>query len=132
MWCLHPTFESRLNGRSFSSEGTIQATPLTQRYLVRVVYDGQDLPRVYVLDPRLRRRHPTQPIAHTYSDTEPCLFTAARGDWDPSMYLGQTIVPWLMEWDRFLRNMAIDGGVAGRRFAPADYNNPPEYNQPAA
>jgi hypothetical protein len=82
------------------AEGWLRGNELTERYRVRIEYEPEPglCPRARVLEPALIRRHPNQPVAHTNGDNEPCLFTVAKRDWRSGMFIGQTLVPWLMEW----------------------------------
>jgi hypothetical protein len=129
---LHPGFHIRIERGILVSEGHVQPTALTQRYGVRIEYDGRRWPRAYVLDPALRRRSPAQRIAHSYSDTEPCLFTPAHRDWDRSMYVGHTIVPWLMEWIVFYETWLLTGEWLGGGTLPPEFDKPVAQGEPEA
>jgi hypothetical protein len=95
---LHPALDAGVEDGMLVAEGWIRGSPITRRYRVRIEYRPGYYPKAYVLEPVLQQRRPDQPVAHTNGPTEPCLFTKEKGDWTRSMYLGQTIVPWLMEW----------------------------------
>lgn len=55
------------------------------------------MPKIWILDPELRRRTDDEPIPHTYGQKRPCVFYP-EWDWSPSDYLGVTVIPWLAEW----------------------------------
>ena len=95
---MHPDLLAGIEGGVLVAEGWIRGSPVTRRYRVRIEYRPGRYPKAYVLEPALEQRLPDQPVAHTNGPTEPCLFTKENGDWKQFMYVGQTIVPWLMEW----------------------------------
>ena len=63
-------------------------------------------PKVTVIQPRLHRREeePDRPIPHHYVNKDDpelpllCLFDPDAAEWDPSMSIATTIVPWTIDW----------------------------------
>jgi hypothetical protein len=53
-------------------------------------------PSVRVLDPVLRLRPGVGALPHVYNEGDLCL--SAPGEWNLSMAIGHTIVPWASEW----------------------------------
>jgi hypothetical protein len=53
-------------------------------------------PTVRVLDPILRPREGSGALPHVYARGDLCL--SAPGEWNSSMAVGRTIVPWASEW----------------------------------
>ena len=90
--------------------------PLNKRYVIRVVYClganlgpveiSPKLPQVQVLSPVLEGRpeDPKEPIPHHYPNLgDPvhpilCLYDPRKGEWNPSDYIGETILPWVINW----------------------------------
>jgi hypothetical protein len=89
---------------------------------VRIEYEPGMLPRAFVLEPALERNIPEQRVAHTNADNEPCLFTHTDRDWRRGMYIGQTIVPWLMEWLVQHEIWRATGDWRGGGTLPPDYD----------
>ena len=119
---LHPTVHGRIEAGRLIAEGWIRGNVLTRRYRVRIEYTKSIWPRAFVLEPALERRHPAQPVAHTHAANEPCLYRTRHGDWLPTMYLGQTIVPWLMEWLVFYETWRATGDWQGGGTLPDGYD----------
>lgn len=76
-------------------EGVITPTPLSRAYTVRISYASGEHPRVVVKDP------PLEPdtegfLPHYYREGRLCLYQAHQ--WDESMYIANTIIPWTAEW----------------------------------
>ncbi len=102
------------------AEGVLQPQAGMRRYRVRITYRERTFPSAEVLDPRPDRRWPNQPVVHTLgADDRPCLFTA--GDWRSSMWLGDTIVPWLAEWLIFYEGWRLTGVWHGTGVLPEGY-----------
>lgn len=58
----------------------------------RLTYD----PIVYVVDPPLRR-YENKPIPHVFDLNTLCLFLG-KHEWNPTLLIADTIVPWAAEW----------------------------------
>ena len=77
--------------------GGLRPTRRSDRYEVNVLYNLCFEPEVRILFPSLVPRDGFLP--HYYHDTERlCLYDAGKHQWDPSMMLGDTIIPWTSEW----------------------------------
>jgi hypothetical protein len=119
-----PDLHVSVRGKTLVADGVVRGDPLTRRYRVRLKYQKGFEPQVFILDPPLRRRRPDQVVAHTIGPDRPCLFTPLR-DWHPRLYLGQSVVPWLMEWIVFYEGWLATGHWAGGGTLPAGYDNQP-------
>lgn len=75
--------------------GYLQPTVLSPNYKVSITYRVGGPPEVVVLDPPLDPGHRDR-LPHVYSGDRLCLYT--RGDWNGSMAIGPTILPWAAEW----------------------------------
>jgi hypothetical protein len=75
--------------------GQLQPTSLSPSYTVSLTYKTGSPPKVHIrnpiLDPGLREALP-----HVYEGDRLCLYTP--GEWDESMWLSETIIPWTAEW----------------------------------
>lgn len=72
-------------------------------YTVELRYGVGSLPEVRVLSPPLVRLPSNKEgqLPHVYppaDDPTLCLFDPKTDEWDPSMPLAQTIVPWALDW----------------------------------
>ena len=61
------------------------------------------MPEVRVLNPMLTRlpNNPEGELPHVYppaDDPTLCLFDPRESQWEPTMYLADTIVPWAFDW----------------------------------
>jgi hypothetical protein len=90
-----PQFECSVTGGLLVCVGDIQPRPINDVYTARITYRAGWYPRTSILRPKLRCRHPDQRIAHTYTDTELCLFTRSDGDWTSDMLIATTECGWV-------------------------------------
>jgi len=67
-------------------------------YRVRVEYRRGQYPSVTIEEPRLKPREPGGVIPHTYPGPRPCLFYWREDEWNATMLIADTIIPWTMEW----------------------------------
>ncbi len=65
---------------------------------MRVSYRLGSVPEVEVLQPRLQGLSNGSPIPHVYPGNRPCVYLPRSGEWNPSMFIGDTIVPWVALW----------------------------------
>ena len=81
--------------------GKIQPAPYCECYEVEIQYRTntkfQPRPRVFVRNPLLQKRD-GRGCPHRYGDKEPCLYYPPANEWNPSMLLAYSIVPWTSRW----------------------------------
>lgn len=77
--------------------GKLQPTPLSAVYTVQISYKLDDTPEVRVLEPRLVCRNGAR-LPHVFSGNLLCLFRYKYGEWNSTMSLAATIVPWTSLW----------------------------------
>lgn len=76
-------------------------SPLSPRYRLLITCARQQTPKVYVLDPKPLSLFPGElRLPHVYSTREQrlCLYHPSLREWDASMFIVRTIVPWASEW----------------------------------
>jgi hypothetical protein len=84
-----------ITGARLAWTGVITPTPLSRRYTVRITYYAGKYPRVVVADPPLRPDEDGS-LPHLYRDG--CLCLHQEDQWDGSMSIADTILPWTAEW----------------------------------
>lgn len=121
MWLerLLPRFVVLESDRRLDAFGIVQPTPAHGVYSVGVRYSWGMEPRVGVLEPPLRPRRARERIPHTFGPDEPCLYVPGTRQWDASMLLATTIIPWLNEWLWFYESWRVTGCWQG---GGADHN----------
>jgi hypothetical protein len=72
-------------------------------YQVTLEYGPGKAPKVWVLSPEIDKAAP-----HLYGDHSLCLYYPRHGEWHPSMFLAETIVPWAAEWLYFYEAWQVD------------------------
>ena len=75
----------------------LQPAPLSVVYDVRLLYTLERGPKLFVRSPDLIQPG-NDPIPHRYGDGSLCLYLPNSGEWDRSMSLAETIIPWASEW----------------------------------
>lgn len=90
-----PTFRQVARGNPFIWEGTLRPNGATT-YRVRIKYLHGRRPVVTVLEPKLVSISPDVLIPHTFASGAICLHLI--DEWNGSMWLHETIVPWASLW----------------------------------
>lgn len=92
-----PRFRQVARGNPYVWEGPLRPTELSAEYRVRITYiPTKARPRVTVLSPKLASREEGVPIPHTFAADRICLHLTE--EWDSSLYIHETIVPWTSLW----------------------------------
>nr|WP_243876860.1 hypothetical protein [Streptomyces sp. 846.5] len=75
---------------------TLQPTPMSRIYTVRLIHRQQRRPRVTVADPQLALHPDATALPHVYANGDLCLHLP--GQWKEHMFLADTILPWTAAW----------------------------------
>jgi hypothetical protein len=75
--------------------GRLTPTPLSTEYTVEIVYQGFRRPVITILSPQLAPLKGSR-LRHVFSGDHPCVHF--HDEWDASMSIAATIVPWTAEW----------------------------------
>lgn len=92
---LFPESDLTIGPSSLVWVAVIQPSSLSDRYKVRLRYRTSGAPEITVIDPVLER-DVNGKLPHVFSGDRLCLYSA--GEWNASMSLATTIVPWTSEW----------------------------------
>lgn len=86
-------------------ETRLRPTPLSREYRVRLAYAMRSDPTMTILDDL--KVNWEKPPPHLYGDQSICLHD--KPDWNSSMLLVETIVPWTCEWLAHFELWSING-----------------------
>jgi hypothetical protein len=94
----YPRFASQMRRGTVNWTGTLNPTEMSAEYRIRIGYTLGSRPEVTALDPQLRRRPDGERIPHTFPSGNLCLYQPLYGEWLPTMFVADTIVPWAALW----------------------------------
>lgn len=117
---LFPHFYSVVNGGRLRAEGVLRPTDRSTDYKVRIEYEMNQSPCVWVLQPKLEPREPGGAIKHTYPGNRLCLYMPHSGEWGPDQWLARTIIPWTAEWLFHYEIWHVTGVWCGGGVEPRD------------
>lgn len=89
------------NQNGLNLEYYVIPTPLSAEYKIKVEYIRGKYPEIYVIEPRKLKLYPgNTTLPHVYSTPRQrlCLFYRIGREWNSSMYISNTIIPWTSEW----------------------------------
>lgn len=98
--------------RHLKWEFNIKPSPNSAEYRIRLDYSLGTAPKVYVIEPaKLKKPEGETHLKHVFSTEKQriCLFYGKFGEWNPTMLLSRTIVPWASEWLLFYELWVITG-----------------------
>ncbi len=86
-------------------EGILQPTTLSKKYKVKITCDGISSidykPNIYVISPKpLSLAENEKKLPHTYDSKQQqiCLYDWRCNEWNETMMMSHTIIPWATEW----------------------------------
>ena len=106
-------------------EGSLQPTPLSRRYRLRIQYKMGKHPRIFAVEPNLRvlavRYGPERKLPHVYSEDPArlCVYHPCKREWHPACSLAATIVPWSITWLSFFEDWLVTDIWSGGGEHPA-------------
>lgn len=77
--------------------GSLQPTPFSRPYLLRLDYTLKKCPKIWVTNPPLESRDDQKP-PHLYPGDRLCLFHPSYGEWSSDKFIADTIIPWASLW----------------------------------
>ena len=102
--------------RRLKWEMDIVPSPNSSTYRIRIDYTIGTPPKVYVIDPAVLKKADGATLLPHVFDSEKqrlCLFYGRFSEWDASMFLSRTIVPWASEWLNFYELWVVTGEWLG-------------------
>ncbi|MEU8205821.1 hypothetical protein [Streptosporangium sp. NPDC049046] len=105
---------------------TLQPSAICRVYTVEVTYRHRSRPRVMVIDPELKLHPRATALPHVYPKGDLCLHLP--GEWNDSMLLARTIMPWTCEWLLHYELWLITGRWAGSGAPHAVANDETTWN----
>lgn len=123
---LWPLGKASIAGNALVWIGFLTPTVLSRTYRVRLTLPpGTARPVVQVLEPDLRALAGPGEIPHLYCQERLhlCLYTPAKGQWNRTMSVAHTLLPWAMLWLYYFEDWLPDrvwrgGGTPHRPTAP--------------
>ena len=76
--------------------GEIRPTPLSSYYKVKIEYKPIERPNIVVLSPL--RCYKDKPLPHVFEGRKLCLFRYKYAEWNSTMRIDETIIPWISLW----------------------------------
>lgn len=94
---------------------TLQPTPLSREYEVRIEYRPRRPPKVYVDKPDLVALADGRRLPHVYeqSPTRLCLYLPGSGEWHDRLLVAQTFIPWANLWLFYFEDWLASGEWKG-------------------
>jgi hypothetical protein len=71
---------------------------MSNTYEIEIKYHIGNIPRVFVLSPKLEMWGEEKSIPHTYSSNEICVYLPNNDEWLASAFIADTIIPWTLLW----------------------------------
>jgi hypothetical protein len=114
-----PNFRVSSTRMSVSFTGSIQPSAMSATYQAKIEYTLGKRPKVWVLNPAPRKRLGSKKVPHTFRDGSVCLHL--HGQWLPSQFICDTIIPWLALWLYHYESWQATGNWLGGGHEPDDF-----------
>jgi hypothetical protein len=95
----HPQMKAESRRGEITWIGPWQPEVLCNTYLVKVRYKlNLPRPQISILTPRLQLAKGKTRLPHVYKGGQDDICVHTREDWNPSLLIADTIMPWISEW----------------------------------
>lgn len=119
----YPEFEVKLEGfKLLHCFGSLKPTARSNSYNFKMVYKIGTRPKVEIIEPNLVTNFKGEKIPHTFKGNVPCLYY--KRDFDGSMTVAKTIIPWLITWLYFYEDWHVTGDWNGKGVHPVKNKRP--------
>lgn len=98
MHALWPSFLCTWSQGQIRWRGSLRPTSLSPAYKLRIVYRLGISPRVSVLAPTLKLHPNHVALPHYYRQGWMCLFDPELRQWDATLSIAETTIPWAAVW----------------------------------
>ncbi len=86
-------------------------------YKIKLIYDINNPPKIYVIDPNIYEvtNGKTPPHIYIFNEktTKLCLYLPSSGEWSTDKFLSDTIVPWASLWLMYFSGWLATGNWYG-------------------
>lgn len=99
--------------------GAISPTPISSKYIIKIDYMERKSPKIFILEPTLEV-YQDRSLPHVYDQKKQrlCLYLPRSGEWDSTMNLAFTVIPWVSEWLLFYELWLVTGEWLGGGIHP--------------
>lgn len=108
--------EGKLLSNGFEWFLTVQPTPISDTYRLKITYQQGYQPNVFVVSPSpLHKPEGASILPHTYNTKKQhiCIYNKNWHEWNPTMLMANTVVHWAILWLCFYENWAYTGKWEG-------------------
>ncbi len=112
----YPTFRGNHIDRrtdTLTCVGSIQPTPHSDTYQLKLIYPVWGIPKMYVVTPQIE----PSPTIHIYQQGHLCLYHPIETPWRDTHHLSDTIIPWTAEWLVFYELYKLYGIWLGKSYS---------------
>lgn len=97
-------------------KGTLQPTPLSDKYNIKLEYKMDCHPSVFVVNKKLELYPGKKFLPHVYSTEKQwlCVYYREAREWTSQQFIADTVIPWTSEWLYYYEFWLATGKWHGR------------------
>ena len=114
----HPQLNAQIRRGEITWIGPWLPEELCNTYLVKVRYKLNRRPQISIISPRLELAAGRTKLPHVYQGGQDDICIHSREDWNASLLIADTIMPWLSQWLYFYEVWAQTGHWHGKGTHP--------------
>jgi hypothetical protein len=108
----------RVNRNTAIWTGRWVPSVLSDTYQLRISYQFPRRPKIEVLSPQLRLAAGKTQLPHAYKDGQLDICVHRPEEWNKTLYIADTIMPWISQWLRFYEYWEQTGCWEGKGTHP--------------
>lgn len=115
---MYPDWDTSFKSNKMITTGSIQPTPMSCVYTVKITYATNASPKITILDPPLTRNFNNDKIPHMYDQKRLCTYYPKSKDWTPKEFIADKVVPWVSLWLYYYEVWHVTGEWLGGGMHP--------------
>ncbi len=114
----YPNFTCFISKNKLIIKGFIRPTSRSEIYTFKLWYITGEQPIVKIINPILKKNLNGENIPHTYPQKKLCLFYPNYQEFTSSMFISDTVIPWISLWLYHYENWHLTGDWMGGGIHP--------------
>jgi len=117
----YPKSTGTAHGKVLEWASWVTPSPFSERYRIDLRYERGTPPEVWAKEPDLKLMANGKDLPHVYNqDTQRlCLYHPDYEEWEPTILLSRTVVPWAVLWFYYFEIWLVTGEWPGNGKHPA-------------
>jgi hypothetical protein len=115
-----PASTGGIRGNVLEWNSSVTPSPMSSDYRIDLRYEMRKPPKVWAREPDLKAMAKGKDLPHVYDQATQhlCLYHPDHAEWEPTLLLSRTVVPWAVLWFYYFEIWLVTGEWPGNGAHP--------------